>query len=67
MATAIGMADGNYSAFLNGNRGIGAEATCLLLRYTNMPRGKAIAAFSKPVRSSIGRLCCLDISTAGIQ
>jgi transcriptional regulator with XRE-family HTH domain len=52
MATAIGMADGNYSAFLNGNRGIGAEATCLLLNFTNMPIAKAVAAFSKPLRSS---------------
>jgi hypothetical protein len=52
MATAIGMADGNYSAFLKGNRGIGAAATCLLLKFTNMPRAKAVAAFSKPLRSS---------------
>jgi transcriptional regulator with XRE-family HTH domain len=51
MAAAIGMASGNYSAFLNGNRGIGAAATCLLLKYTNMPRAKAVAAFSKPIRS----------------
>jgi hypothetical protein len=29
MAAAIGMRDGNYSAFLNGKRGIGSEATCL--------------------------------------
>jgi transcriptional regulator with XRE-family HTH domain len=52
MAAAIGMADGNYSQFLRDRRGIGAEATCLLLKYTNMPRQQAVAAFSKPSRSS---------------
>jgi len=52
MAKAVGMADGNYSAFLNGRKGISAQATCLLLKYTGMTRPQAIAAFSKPVRSS---------------
>jgi hypothetical protein len=52
MARAIGTADGNYSNFLAGKRGIGAEATCLLLKYTNMPKQQAIAAFSKPLPTS---------------
>jgi transcriptional regulator with XRE-family HTH domain len=52
MANAIGMAEGNYSNFLAGKRGISAGATCVLLKYTSMPTAQAIAAFSKPVRSS---------------
>jgi transcriptional regulator with XRE-family HTH domain len=52
LAEAIDMAEGNYSNFLNGKSGISAEATCKLLRFTNMPREQAIALFSRPVRSS---------------
>lgn len=48
MAHAIGMADGNYSAFLSGRKGIGAEATCLLLKFTAMSKREAVAKFSKP-------------------
>jgi hypothetical protein len=47
IAKALGMADGNYSAFLAGKRGIGSEATCLLLQFTNMPVQRAIAKFNK--------------------
>jgi transcriptional regulator with XRE-family HTH domain len=52
MAKALGMADGNYSAFLAGKRGIGSEATCLLLKFTNMPVRQAVAKFNKPALSS---------------
>ena len=51
MANAIGMADGNYSNFLAGKRGIGADSVCALLKFTKMPRAQAVAKFSKPVRS----------------
>ena len=43
------MSDGNYSAFLASRKGIGSEATCLLLKYTAMSQWQAVAAFSKPV------------------
>jgi hypothetical protein len=52
MAHAIGMEDGNYSAFLAGKKGLGAESTCLLLEFIAMPRREAIAKFSAPVRTS---------------
>jgi hypothetical protein len=38
--------------FLGWSEGIGAEATCLLLKFTNMPVRQAIATFSKPVLTS---------------
>jgi transcriptional regulator with XRE-family HTH domain len=52
LASAIGMSDGNYSNFLAGKKGLGAEATCLLLKFTNMSVRQAIATFSKPVPTS---------------
>jgi hypothetical protein len=52
MAKAVGMSDGNYSAFLAGRKGIGSEATCLLLKYTALSPRQAVAAFSKPVFSA---------------
>jgi hypothetical protein len=48
MAKEIGMADGNYSGFLSRKKGIGAEATCLLLKFTAMSKREAVAKFSKP-------------------
>src|ERR1700730_6417186 len=47
MAKAIGLENGNYSAFLSGKRGIGAESTCLLLKFIGVPKREAIARFSK--------------------
>lgn len=52
MARAVGMSAGNYSDFLSGKKGIGAEATALLLKYTAMTQRQAVAAFSKPVFSA---------------
>jgi transcriptional regulator with XRE-family HTH domain len=52
MSKAVGMSDGNYSAFLAGRRGLSAESTCLLLKYTAMNPRQAIATFSKPVFSA---------------
>jgi hypothetical protein len=52
LASALKMADGNYSAFLAGKKGLGAEAVCQLLKFTNMSKQQAIAQFSRPVRSS---------------
>jgi hypothetical protein len=52
MAKAVGLSDGNYSAFLAGRKGIGSEATCLLLKYTALSPRQAVAAFSKPVFSA---------------
>jgi hypothetical protein len=46
------MSDGNYSAFLAGRKGIGSEATCLLLKYTALSPRQAVGAFSKPVFSA---------------
>jgi hypothetical protein len=46
------MADGNYSNYLAGKRGIGSEATCLLLQLTNMPVQQAVAKFTKPALTS---------------
>jgi hypothetical protein len=52
MAQAIGTEAANYSAFLNGKRGLAAESVCALLKFTGMTHRQAIAAFSEPVRSS---------------
>jgi hypothetical protein len=52
MARAIGMEPGNYSAFLKGKRGLGAESTYLLLKYVALPKREAVAKFSAPARSS---------------
>lgn len=52
VAKAIGMQSGNYNAFLQGNRGLSAEATCALLTFTAMTKQQAIARFSAPVRTS---------------
>jgi hypothetical protein len=52
MAHAIGMEDGNYSAFLAGKKGIGSEATCRLLKFVALPKREAIAKFSASTRSS---------------
>jgi hypothetical protein len=52
VAKAVGMSDDNYSAFLSGRKGIGSEATCLLLKYTALSPQQAVAAFSKPVFSA---------------
>jgi hypothetical protein len=52
IAKACGLEDGNYSAFLSGKRGIGAESTCLLLKYLAMPKREAIAKFIKPIATS---------------
>jgi hypothetical protein len=52
MARAIGMEPGNYSAFLKGKRGLGAESTYLLLKYVALPKRDAVAKFSAPARSS---------------
>jgi hypothetical protein len=52
MAKAIGMTEANYSGFLNKKRGLSAESTCLLLKFTNMTKAQAIAQFTKPVLSS---------------
>ena len=54
MASAIKMSEGNYSSFLRGNRGIGAESTCLLLKYVNLPKQQAVAKFTQsPITSQI--------------
>jgi hypothetical protein len=52
MAKAIGMKDCNYSAFIAGHKGLSAQSTCLLLKFTSPPREHAIALFSKPFLSS---------------
>jgi hypothetical protein len=52
MARAIGMEAGNYNAFLKGNKGLGAESTCLLLKFLNMPNREVVTTFSAPVKSS---------------
>jgi hypothetical protein len=52
MSKAVGMSDGNYSAFLAGRKGIGSEATSLLLKYTALSPRQAVAAFRKPVFSA---------------
>jgi hypothetical protein len=52
MAKAIGMEASNYNSFLQGKKGLGAEATCLLLKVIAMSKGEAIAKFSKPAPTS---------------
>ena len=52
VANALNMPTGNYSSFLSGKRGIGADSVCALLKFTSMSRDQAIATFSKPVFSS---------------
>ncbi len=49
MAKALGMQSGNYNAFLQGNKGLSAEATCLLLKFTAMTKKEAIVKFSAPI------------------
>ena len=52
IAKAIGLENSNYSAFLSGKRGIGAESTCLLLKFLAMPKREAVAKFSKPTSTA---------------
>src|ERR1700730_8074034 len=52
MAKAIGMEASNYNSCLQGRKGLGAESTCLLLRFIAMPKREVIAKFSKPIPSS---------------
>lgn len=52
MARAIGMESSNYNAFLQGKKGLGAEATCLLLQFIAMAKREVIARFSKPALTS---------------
>jgi hypothetical protein len=72
MAAAINMSEGNYSSFLRGNRGIGAESTCLLLKFTNMQKQQAIAKLTQsPITSKImllqeqGQSMRLDTNDSG--
>jgi hypothetical protein len=58
MAKAIGMTEANYSSFLRKKRGLSAESTCLLLKFTNMPKAQAVAQLSKPALSS--SICLLQ-------
>jgi hypothetical protein len=44
MAKAVGMTEANYSQFLRKKRGLSAESTCLLLKFTNMPKQQAVAS-----------------------
>ena len=67
MASSIKMSEGNYSSFLRGTRGIGAESTCLLLKYVNLPKQQAVAKLTQsPITSQImllqsnGRRISLD-------
>jgi hypothetical protein len=54
MAKAINMTEANYSQFLRKKRGLSAESTCLLLKFTNMPRQQAVAKLTQsPVTSHI--------------
>ena len=54
MAKAIGMTEANYSQFLRKKRGLSAESTCLLLKFTNMPRQQAVAKLTQsPITSQI--------------
>jgi|HubBroStandDraft_6_1064221.scaffolds.fasta_scaffold822812_1 hypothetical protein len=52
VAQAIGMHASNYNAFLQGTKGISAEATCALLKFTAMTKRNGIAKFIKPVAVS---------------
>jgi hypothetical protein len=58
MAKAINMTDANYSSFLKKKRGLSAESTCLLLKFTNMPRQHAIAQLTKLALTS--SICMLQ-------
>jgi plasmid maintenance system antidote protein VapI len=57
MAKAIRVAEGNYSKFLAGKRGLSAESTCSLLTLINMPAQQAIATLTqKPLSSTVMQL-----------
>jgi hypothetical protein len=58
MAKAINMTEANYSSFLKKKRGLSAESTCLLLKFTNMPRQQAIAQLTRPALTS--SICMLQ-------
>ena len=58
MAKAIGITEANYSQFLRKKRGLSAESTCLLLKFTNMPKQQAIAQLTKPALTS--SICMLQ-------
>jgi hypothetical protein len=58
MAKAINMTEANYSQFLRKKRGLSAESTCLLLKFTNMPRQQAISQLTKPALTST--ICMLQ-------
>ena len=67
MAKAVGMTEANYSQFLRKKRGLSAESTCLLLKFTNMPKQQAVAKLTQsPITSQImllqqnGRRISLD-------
>jgi predicted transcriptional regulator len=47
MAKAVGMTEANYSQFLRKKRGLSAESTCLLLKFTNMPKQQAVAKLTQ--------------------
>jgi hypothetical protein len=54
MAKAVGLSDGNYSAFLSGRKGIGSEATCLVLKYTALsPRRAVVCIFQTSLLASV--------------
>jgi hypothetical protein len=54
MAKAIGMSEANYSQFLRKKRGLSAESTCLLLKFTSMPKQQAVAKLTQsPITSQI--------------
>jgi transcriptional regulator with XRE-family HTH domain len=52
VAKKLCVADGNYSSFLAGKRGLSAEATCSLLQVVNLPVRQAIATFNRPTVTS---------------
>jgi hypothetical protein len=52
VAQAIGATDGNYSAFLAGKRGLGAEPTCLLLQLMSLSANQVVAKLSKKTKAS---------------
>jgi transcriptional regulator with XRE-family HTH domain len=58
MAKAIGMSEANYSQFLRKKRGLSAESTCLLLKFTNLTKQQAIAQLRKPTLTS--SICMLQ-------
>jgi hypothetical protein len=54
MAAAVRMSESNYSAFLNGKRGLSADSTCLLLKFVNLPKQQAVAKLTQsPITSKI--------------